>query len=149
MFLFCIISFLWGFSIYGFFFSFFLNRIDHYVKQRDIQTVAMLCCAFGCKGDSQDLFRRKSRSENGSVSIILHQLVNLDWFRFSFWVGYWIGHLLVSASLFNRFLCALLLLIFDFLYAAWNFGCCWIWWKKKMLSSATSVGSWRYITLPI
>jgi len=40
--------------------------IEHYVKQRDIQTVAMLCCAFGCKGDSQDLFRRKSRSENGS-----------------------------------------------------------------------------------
>ncbi|KAI9550538.1 hypothetical protein GHT06_005241 [Daphnia sinensis] len=41
--------------------------IDHYVKLRDIQTVAMLCCAFGYKCESQDVFRRKTtRSESGS-----------------------------------------------------------------------------------
>lgn len=44
--------------------------IDHYVKLRDIQTVAMLCCAFGVKCDSQETFRRKTtRSESGSVSV--------------------------------------------------------------------------------
>ena len=49
---------------------FIVFRIDHYVKQGDIQTVAMLCCAFGFKSDSQNLMKRKNRSESGSVSII-------------------------------------------------------------------------------
>ncbi|XP_059350855.1 GATOR complex protein WDR59-like isoform X2 [Daphnia carinata] len=44
--------------------------IDHYVKLRDIQTVAMLCCAFGYKCESQDVFRRKTtRSESGSRNL--------------------------------------------------------------------------------
>ncbi|XP_046440628.1 GATOR complex protein WDR59-like isoform X2 [Daphnia pulex] len=44
--------------------------IDHYVKLRDIQTVAMLCCAFGYKCDSQETFRRKTtRSESGSRNL--------------------------------------------------------------------------------
>ena len=46
------------------------HSIEHYVKLRDIQTVAMLCCAFGYKCDSQEIFRRKTtRSESGSVSV--------------------------------------------------------------------------------
>lgn len=50
--------------------------IDHYVKLRDIQTVAMLCCAFGYKCESQDVFRRKTtRSESGSVSVKLFHIV--------------------------------------------------------------------------
>jgi hypothetical protein len=49
---------------------FICHSIDHYVKLRDIQTVAMLCCAFGYKCDSQETFRRKTtRSESGSVSV--------------------------------------------------------------------------------
>lgn len=40
--------------------------IDHYIRHGDVQTVAMLCCAFGFKSDSQNLFRRKTRSESGS-----------------------------------------------------------------------------------
>lgn len=43
--------------------------IEHYVKQYDIQTVAMLCCAFGNKNDNQEMSRRKKRSESGSVCI--------------------------------------------------------------------------------
>ena len=45
--------------------------IDHYVKQCDVQTVAMLCCAFGNRADNQEQNLRKNRSESGSVSFFL------------------------------------------------------------------------------
>ena len=48
----------------------YFYRINHYLQQNDIQTVAMLTCVFGIKSEANppNTQNRKSRTNSSSVS---------------------------------------------------------------------------------